>query len=43
MSDRFQKLIFLSPGDGYKIPVLHFNLSAIAFDIPFEVIEIDNM
>ena len=43
MPDRFQEFIFFSSGHGNKIPVLHFNLSSITFNITFDVIEIDDV
>lgn len=43
MPESAQELIFLTPGYHYIIAVLHFNLPAIAFNIPFNEVEIDNM
>ncbi len=43
MSYYFQKLIFLSSCHIHIIAILHFNLAAIALQVTFNLVEIDDM
>ena len=43
VSEIFQELIFLSSRYRGEIPVLHFYLTTISFNIPLDIIQVDDM
>ena len=43
MPDDFQKLFFFSPGNIYVTAIVHFNLAAVAFNLFFYMIKIDQI